>query len=177
MQDEVLDGHVLSILIGAGEDDLTIDGKGTEVLVLSDGGDEEYIFVLQGDIGRGAIEDALDIDGEHFLRAVGLHAAHDGTAAHRLFRQATGHLEQRAHTVDLLTQTIHAGTEDGTLDLDHVLITVDDGIDDDLIAIIDLEVCQLKLLDIIDALQVFALAEHTEELLEGIAREAPTVFQ
>ena len=93
LQDEVLDGHVVGILVGAGEDDLSVDGEGTQVLVLGDGWYEEHVLVLQGHVGRGAVEDALDIDGEHLLRAVGLHAAHHGTAAHGLFRQAAGHLQ------------------------------------------------------------------------------------
>lgn len=145
--------------------------------MLGDRGDEEHILVLQGHIGRGAAENALDVDGEYFLRAVGLHAPHHGTTAHRLFRQSAGHLYEGAHAVDLLTKAIHAGTENGTLDLDHILEAVDDGIDNDGVAILDLEIGEFKLLDIIDALQVFALTEHTEELFEGIARKATTVFQ
>ena len=76
----------------------------------------------------------------------------------------------------LLAQTVHAGTEHGALDLDHILIAVDDGIYDDGVAILDPEVYQLELLDVVDALQVVALAEHPQQLLVGIARKAAAIF-
>ena len=53
-------------------------------------GDEEDILVLEGYIGCRALDDALQVDRQDLLRAVGLHAANHGTREHRLFRQAVG---------------------------------------------------------------------------------------
>ena len=62
LQDEVLDGHLLGILVGAGEDHLTVDGQDAEVLMLCQRGDEEDVLVLQGHIGGHAFHDALQVD-------------------------------------------------------------------------------------------------------------------
>ena len=60
----------------------------------------------------------------------------------------------------LLAQIIHAGTEDSTFHLDHVLETVDDGIDNHGVAIDHLELGQFELLDIEDRLHTAVLTEH-----------------
>ena len=56
--------------------------------MLCQGGDKEDILVLQGDISHRASEDALQVDGDDLLRAVGLQAAKYRLAGHRLFGQA-----------------------------------------------------------------------------------------
>ena len=47
--------------------------------MLGQGRDEEDIFILKGNIGSSAIHDALQINGEHLLGAVGFHTTHDST--------------------------------------------------------------------------------------------------
>ena len=162
LKNQVLDGHALCIFVGSGEDHLTIDGQRTEVLVFSLCGDEEDILVLQRYISRRAIDDSIQVDREDLLRTVGFHAAYDRPGRHGFFGQAVSTLNERTDTVHLLAQSVHTRTEDGTLDLDHILETVDDRVDNDRVAIGHLEISQLKLLHIVDTLHASALAEDPQ---------------
>ena len=62
LDDQVLDGLVLGIIVGAWAQHLTQDDDVTLVGLILTHGDGEDILVLQRDIGSGAIEDAFEID-------------------------------------------------------------------------------------------------------------------
>ena len=128
LEEEVANGHIVSILIGAREDNLTLDGQGAKVVMVSLCGDEEHVLVLQGNVSLAAIQDALQIDGQHLLRTVRLHAAHDSTTGQSLLGESLTTFYQRLDAEHLLAQLIHARTEYSTLDFDHVLIAVVHGI-------------------------------------------------
>ena len=53
--------------------------------MLSHRRDKEHILILQRHIGGSTIQDALQINREHFLGAVGLHAAEHGARDHGFF--------------------------------------------------------------------------------------------
>ena len=121
-----MDGHVISILISAREDNLASDRKGTEVLMLGQCGNEENILVLEWHISHSAIEYALNIKREYLLGAVGLHTAQNSLADKSLFFKACRTLNQATNRSNLIAQLVHARAEHGALDLYHILITIED---------------------------------------------------
>ena len=96
--------------------------------MLGQRGDEEDILVLQRYISGCALHDALQVNRQDLLGAVGLHTTNDSPGNHSTLSETIGILNQCAHTRHLLTQIIHTRTENGTLHLNHVLEAVDDRI-------------------------------------------------
>ena len=94
-----------------------------------------------------------------------------------ILSEAIGLLNKTTNSGDLLAQTELARTEDSTLDLDHVLETVEHGIDSDHIAISHTERGLVELLDIEDTITIACLTDHTNTLVIGIARETSGIAQ
>ena len=53
--------------------------------------------------------------------------------------QTLGVLNQCANTVDFVAHLIHAWTEDCTLDLGHVTVTVENAVNSDGVAVVEVE--------------------------------------
>ena len=175
LQDEVLDGHAVRILVSTREDDLAQNRYRTLVLMFRDGGDIEHVLVLQRHVRFCTGHDALQIDGEHLLGAVRFQTAQYCTTRHGRREQSIGTLYQALDAEHLLAQTIHARTRHGTRHLYHILIEVEVGIDADMVAIRQFEGREVELLDIEHILHGLRIAEHTDRLFVGIAGEAASI--
>ena len=81
-------------------------------------------------------------------------------------------LHQCLDAVDMFTELIHAGTEHGTLDLYHVGVAGQDGIDADRVVVCHAERGHVELVDIIDGILCPRLADDTHRLTVGIAGKA-----
>ena len=150
---------------------------GALVLGLLLGGNEENVVLAQGDVGDGAVEDALQIDAEHFQRAVGLHAMHHGAVEEGIFRHALGSLNQRAHGGDVSAQLIHTPAEHCTLQLHRVFVAIHDRIDRHGVAVGNVEGVHLELAHVEHGILPSGLAEHAHRLLVGVARESAGIFE
>ena len=112
-------------------------------------GHEEHVLVTQGDVGKAARQDALQVNRKHFQRAVRLHAVQDGVGCEGFFRHAFGCLYQLTDALDVTAHLIHARTEYSTLDFNHVRVTRQNGIHADGVLVAHGETCQVKLADVI----------------------------
>ena len=177
LQDEVLECLVVGILVDARIHHLTVNGDGAFYLCLLLRGHEEHVVLAQRDIGHSAVEHALQVDAQHFQRAVGLHAVHHGAVQEGLFGHTLSSLDERAHGGDVAAQLVHTLTEHGTLQLDGVLIAVEDAVDAHRVAVGHVEGSHIELTHVEHRELAARLAEHAHRLLVGIAREAAGVFQ
>ena len=145
--------------------------------MLCQGGNEKDVFILQRNICHSAFQDAFNINGKYGLCAIGFHAAQDGTGGHSLLGESVGLLQQGADGGHLATQLIHAGTEYGSFNLHHILITVEYLLYLYTIAILQSEASPIKLIDIEDTLHLSVLALDTQRLFVGITSKTATVLQ
>ena len=117
---------------------------GFVLLLLLVAGNVEHVLVFDGHIRNRTFQDAVDVDAHHFERAIGLGAVHHGMLADGFLGQSSGCLNQRLDGADVTTYLVHARTEDGTDDLNHVLIAHDGGIHGDRVLIHQAEVVGVK---------------------------------
>ena len=168
LQHEVLKGFVVSIFISTRIAHFAIDGQRLVCFCFLDTGDEQYILILQRDIGNGAVHDALHVNRNNLQRASGFHAMHDGTVGECKLRQTVGCFNQGAHTIDVVAHLIHTRTEHSTLDLHHVLKTRDDGVNAYRVVICHMEGTHVELVDVIHGIQTSVLSDNTYRLRVSI---------
>ena len=92
------------------------------------------------------------------------------------FCHATSALYQGAHG-GIAAQVVMTGVEDRPFDGDGVLITRQDGIDGQRVAIGQLEACHLKLGDIISRIMIACHTVQADRLLIGSRGEATGIFE
>ena len=85
-------------------------------------------------------------------------------------------LNQGLHRGDITSQLILSRTEDSSLDLNHILKTVEHTIDCHSITIGDLETGKFELVDIEDGIALTILADQTDRLGVGIASKTTCIF-
>ena len=151
--------------------------QGTLLLQVSLCRNKEHILILQRNVRSRSCQNALDINRDHLQRTVCLHTVHHTTGSESILSDTLGMGYQRAYRVNLITQLILTGTEDGTLDLHHVIIAVEHSIDYHSIPIIHLERVHLKLIHREDGISLTRLTGQTDRLLISIPREASRIFQ
>ena len=88
-----------------------------------------------------------------------------------------GSVDQRTYRADLSVQVELAGTEDSALDLDHVLVAVDDAVDGNSVAVVDLEGVHLELINIMYGIALARLPDQSDRLLVGVAGEASGILE
>ena len=88
-----------------------------------------------------------------------------------------GSLNQGTDGINLSTQLILTRAEHGSLDFDHVVVTVDHTVDGHIIAILQLEVSHVELINIEDRVAFTILTHQADGLLMGIAGKATGIFQ
>ena len=93
------------------------------------------------------------------------------------FLQSGSSFDERLHGVDVAAYLVHAGTEDGALDLYHVQITVQGGVDADGVFVHQFELAHVKLADAEYGIAVAGLAVYADGLGVGVAREATGIAE
>ena len=139
-------------------------------------GDIEDILVLEGDISGSACHDAVEVDRDDAPGAILLHAMEHGTGLKGILGETAGILDDRTDG-RIGSQVVHAGMEDGSLDLDRVLVTALDRVDDDGVAISQAELREVELLDLIGGVAVAGGAMHTDGILIGSVGKATGILQ
>ena len=175
MKDEVLQRLIIRIFIYARILHLSMNGDGLLLHHVLLGRDEQHILVLQWDVGNFTAEYSVDVHGYHFQRAVGFSAVHHGTGCEGTLGESVGSLYQGFDGLYVATDLIHAGTEDGTFYLDHVLITRYDGVDAYRVAVGEAERREVELVDIEDGILTARLSEHADRFCVGVAGEASRI--
>ena len=144
--------------------------------MFGNGRDEQDILILQLDVSLRTLHDALQIDGDDLLGAVGLQTTQYGTVGHSLRRQPLSTLQQTLHTVHLVAQLVHARTSHSAIDLHHILVEVINSLYADRVAITEFERREVELINIEDVLHLFRIAVDANGLLMCIAGETTTIF-
>ena len=140
-------------------------------------GHEEHVVLAQRDVGHRTVEDALQVDTQHFQRAVGLHAVHHGAVQEGFLGHALSGLDERAHGSDFAAQLVETLVEHGTLHLDGVLVAVQDAVDAHRVAVGHVEGRHVELAHVEHRVLAARLSDHAHRLRVGIARESAGVFQ
>ena len=83
--------------------------------------------------------------------------------------QSVGCLNQAADTIGIAVQVKLARTEYGTLNLNHVVVAVQNGLDGDGIAIGHLEVVHFEFVNVVDGIALTGLTHQSDGFLMGIA--------
>ena len=135
LENQVLDGLVVSKLIGSRELHLTMDGHRTTAHRLDTIWDKEFILVLQRHVGHSTGHNTINIDRDDTTRTVSLHAMQNGTSHESLLRETSCILYQGTNR-RTVAQIVHTRMEDSTRDRDRILVTAVNGIDDDRVAIL-----------------------------------------
>ena len=91
--------------------------------------------------------------------------------------QSGSGLNQGLDAADAAAQLVHAGTEHGTLDLYHVLVAHQRGVDADGVLVHDLERAHVELADAEHRVAVAGLAVDADGLRVGVARESAGIAQ
>ena len=167
-ENEVFNGLTLGIREGTRTEHLTGNGDGTLGRTLRKLGDNQLVLVAKGNVGQCTAHNTTQVERLGLKGAVLLHAVQHGTTGKGILGQTTGSLDESTDGIDLISQLITAGAEHSTLNLYHILITVQHGIDLDDITISHLEARHIELLNGMDTI---TLARHTGEangLLKGI---------
>ena len=92
MQNEILKGFVVGILVSAGVHDLTVYCDYPFLLQFFLARYVQHILVSQGDVGLFAGHDPCHVNRQHFERPVGFHAVHDGAGCECVLGHAFGML-------------------------------------------------------------------------------------
>ena len=175
--DEILDGGVVSIGEGTWFHDLTCNGKGAFCLTLCLCRDGQNVLIAQGYIRSRTCHDGRQVERLGLKSTIGLHARQHGTRGKGFFFQTACSLHQGTNRGNLLAQFILAGTEDSSLDLHHVLITVKHRFNTYRVAISHLKAGHIKLLDGMNRITLARLTGEAHGLLISIAGEATSIFQ
>ena len=128
MQYEVFKCFIISIFVGSGIVHLTVNGDGAFLHHLLFCWDKQHVVGLQGDVCRCSIENTVHIHGQYLQGAVRLHAVHHCVGSKCFFVDAFGTFQQCAYAINLSAHLIHARTEYGTFQFNHIVIAVEDGI-------------------------------------------------
>ena len=173
---QILDGGVSSKLINTWAEHLASDGECAILAQILLGGDKQYILVLQRHIGYSAIQDALEINRYCLQRAVGQQAVQYYTSGRSILGNTLGSLNQALNGSNMTAQLELSRTEHGTLNLNHILVTVNHAINGNGIAIGHLEVRHIELVNIIYGIALATLAHQANRLFVGIACKATGIF-
>src|SRR3712207_1413889 len=114
---------------------LAMDGDGLFLHHVRPCGNEENVVFLEGNVGHRAFHNAGHVDGDDTKRTVFLHAVHHGMGRKGVFFYPFGVLNQRTYGVDVAAYVVKTGPEDGSFNLNGVLIAGKDGVDADRITV------------------------------------------
>ena len=177
LQDEVLDGFVVGILVDARMHHLTVNRDGALGLCLLFRGNEKDVVLAQGDVGCRTLENALHIDAQHFQRAVTLHSVHHSAVQEGFLGHALGCVEQRTNGGDVAAQLIFSGTEHRTFQFDGVFIAVENRIDAHRVAVGHVERVHIELTHVENGILATGFSHDAHRFRVGIARETARIFQ
>ena len=159
-QDNVLQGGVVGVGILAGVDHLALH---VEVPFAA------HVVLLQGDVGLGAVEYALEVYAHHLEAEVLLLAVHHGALLIGILPQAVGGLNEFPYALDVVAELELACMVDGAAHLHHVAVLHHHAVHIDFVAVLDDESAHFKLVDGVDASFVAGLARQPDVLGVGVA--------